>query len=60
MIPTVEYFEPTGDLFVDLAVKLNLLTQEGDIEWTVHEEDPRNSEDPHVQPDRGAVQPWFA
>lgn len=59
MIPTVDYFEPTGDLFVDLAVKLNLLTQEGEIEWVVHEEDPRSPEDPHVEPGSAAVPAWF-
>jgi len=59
MIPTLDYFEPTGDTTIDLIVKLNLLTQENKISWTYHASDPRDRTDRFAQRERNGVGQWF-
>lgn len=59
MIPTLDYYTPTGDESVDLAVKLNLLTQEQKITWVLHDSDPRHPRDPHTQLESDGVGKWF-
>ena len=59
MIPTLDYYTPTGDESVDLAVKLNLLTQEEKITWVLHESDPRHLRDPYTQLERDGTGQWF-
>jgi len=59
MIPSPDYFEPTGDTLTDTGLKLNLLSRDQTITWTYHEEDPRDSHDRYAQRESGGDGQWF-
>jgi hypothetical protein len=60
MIPNPDAFEPTGDPLIDTALKLNLLSQNQEIAWTRHAEDPRSPDDRYAQRESDGVGQWFA
>lgn len=59
MIPNPDAFEPTGNPLTDTALKLNLLSQNKEITWTRHPEDPRSSNDRYAQRESDGVGQWF-
>lgn len=59
MIPNPDAFEPTGNPLTDAALKLNLLSQDREITWTRHADDPRSPEDRYAQRESNGIGQWF-
>lgn len=59
MIPNPDAFESTGNPLTDTALKLNLLSQNQEIAWTRHPDDPRSPEDRYAQRESDGEGQWF-